>query len=309
MNLKKPKFWDYSEPCFYSYLLWPISILIKFIFLFKLRKKIKKKDIKTICIGNIYLGGTGKTSLAIKINDILKKKNIKTCFVKKYYRYQIDEQILLKNNGILFCEKNRIKALNQAVKEKYEVAIFDDGLQDHSINFDTNFICFNSKNWIGNGMTIPSGPLRQDLNSLKNYNHIFINGNSENYSQLEKSLLNINPKMTIHKSRYKPTNLHEFELSNNFLVFSGIGNHNTFISMLKEYEFKIIKDFEFPDHYLYKDQDLEHIMNLSKKHDCKILTTEKDYHRLDRNKIKNIKVVKSELLIEDEKKLIETILD
>ena len=71
MNLKKPKFWDYKKPNTLAYLLLPISFIIKFINSLKLKSKIKKSKIKTICVGNIYLGGTGKTSLSIKINEIL----------------------------------------------------------------------------------------------------------------------------------------------------------------------------------------------------------------------------------------------
>ena len=71
MHLKKPKFWDYKEPSIYSYILWPISILIKIINSFKTKQKVKNYKIKTICVGNIYLGGTGKTSLVIKINEIV----------------------------------------------------------------------------------------------------------------------------------------------------------------------------------------------------------------------------------------------
>ena len=309
MNLIKPKFWDYKKPSFYSYILWPISLIIKLLVLLKRKKKIIKKNIKTICIGNIYLGGTGKTSLAIKISNILKKKNIKVCFIKKYYQNQTDEQNLLRENGKLFCEKNRIRALNNAIDENYEVAIFDDGLQDYSINYDISLICFNSKNWIGNGMTIPSGPLRQDLNILKKYNHIFINGKIENYSEIENKTLKINPKIIIHKSKYVPINLNEFNIMDNYLVFSGIGNHKTFIGMLKDYGFKIIKDLEFSDHYFYKNKDIEYIKDLSNKFNCKIITTEKDYKRLDREKIKNIKFIKSELLIKDEQKLIKVILN
>ena len=95
MNLKKPKFWDYKKPNTLAYLLLPISYLLKLIRLFKIKSKIKKSKIRTICIGNIYLGGTGKTSLSIKINEILSKKKIKTCFVKKFYSTQFDERKLL----------------------------------------------------------------------------------------------------------------------------------------------------------------------------------------------------------------------
>ena len=80
MRFKKPKFWDYKKPSINSYLFWPISTLIKLIYYIKVLI-IKKKytSIKTICVGNIYLGGTGKTSLSIKINEIMNKKKIKAC--------------------------------------------------------------------------------------------------------------------------------------------------------------------------------------------------------------------------------------
>ena len=84
MKLKKPKFWDYKKPNIYAKILYPVSLLLQAINSL-LKTNPKKPNIKTICVGNIYLGGTGKTSLCIKINQILKKKNIRSCFVKKFY--------------------------------------------------------------------------------------------------------------------------------------------------------------------------------------------------------------------------------
>ena len=309
MNLKKPKFWDKQEPNFFSYILIPITIFFKIIVSLKPKSKIKIKDIKTICVGNIYLGGTGKTSLAIKIKEILTKKNIKTCFVKKFYTNQFDEQNLLKSYGKLFVANKRIDALNQAAKENYAVAILDDGLQDYSINYDMSLVCFNTINWIGNGMTIPSGPLRESLNVLKNYNNIFLNGVNEDTLEIEKKALKINPNINIHKSKYIPKNLNEFNINNNYLVFSGIGNHKTFISMLKEHRFKIIKDLEFSDHYNFTDRDLDKIINLAETLNCKVVTTEKDYFRLDEKYHENIKFIKSELKLDDEEKLVKILLN
>ena len=122
MKLKKPKFWDLKNPNILVFLLWPLSIFFKAITKLKKRKKIKSKKIKTICLGNIYIGGTGKTSLAIKFKKILDKNNIKTCFIKKFYSDQIDEQRLLEKYGKLFTDKIRINALNQAISENYEDA-------------------------------------------------------------------------------------------------------------------------------------------------------------------------------------------
>ena len=309
MNLKKPKFWDKQKPNFFSYILIPITIFFKIIVSLKPKSKIKIKDIKTICVGNIYLGGTGKTSLAIKIKEILTKKNIKTCFVKKFYTNQFDEQNLLKSYGKLFVANKRIDALNQAVKENYAVAILDDGLQDYSINYDISLVCFNTINWIGNGMTIPSGPLRESLNVLKNYNNIFLNGVNEDTLEIEKKALKINPNINIHKSKYIPKNLNEFNINSNYLVFSGIGNHKTFISMLKEHRFKIIKDLEFSDHYNFTDRDLDKIINLAETLNCKIITTEKDYHRLNKKYHESIKFIKSELKLDDEEKLVKILLN
>ena len=309
MNLKKPNFWDKKEPNFFSYILIPITIFFKIIVSLKPKSRIKIKDIKTICVGNIYLGGTGKTSLAIKIKEILTKKNIKTCFVKKFYTNQFDEQNLLKSYGRLFVANKRIDALNQAAKENYAVAILDDGLQDYSINYDMSLVCFNTINWIGNGMTIPSGPLRESLNVLKNYNNIFLNGVNEDTLEIEKKALKINPNINIHKSKYIPKNLNEFNINNNYLVFSGIGNHKTFISMLKEHSFKIIKDLEFSDHYNFTDRDLDKIINLAETLNCKVITTEKDYHRLNKKYHESIKFIKSELKLDDEEKLVKILLN
>ena len=105
MNLKKPKFWDYRKPNIYAYLLYPLTYLLKIINYLKLKlskQNYRKSNIRTICIGNIYIGGTGKTSLSIKINEILNQNKIKSCFVRKFYKTQIDEQKLLKSRGKLF---------------------------------------------------------------------------------------------------------------------------------------------------------------------------------------------------------------
>ena len=72
-------------------------------------------------------------------------------FYQKNYPDQIDEQILLSKFGKTFIHNSRIEALKKAILEKYEIAIFDDGLQDKSISYDLSFVCFNKKNLIGNG--------------------------------------------------------------------------------------------------------------------------------------------------------------
>ena len=308
MNIKKPKFWDYKKPNIYSYLLIPIAKLLQLISNLKKKSNPKKFKIKTICIGNIYLGGTGKTSLAIKINKILNKKNIKSCFIKKKYSNQNDEQKLLNNYGKLFVALNRADAIKQAEKENYDVAILDDGLQDKSIVYDLSFVCFNNLNWIGNGMTIPAGPLREDINNLQYYNNIFLNGNLENLEKLKKEIYKINPNLNIYLGKYEPLNLNEFEIGKSYFLFSGIGNHQTLVSMLKNNGLKIIKDIEFPDHYEYTETDINNILIEAKNLECQIITTEKDYFRLRNNNLDKFKIIKSELKIIDEDNFVKSLI-
>ena len=276
MKLKKPRFWDQKKPNLYAFLFYPLAIFIQI--LNSIKNKVPKNNfkIKTICLGNIYIGGTGKTSLCITLKNILNKKNIRSCFIKKFYKDQYDEQKLLKQNGKLFLEKKRIDALQKAEEENYEIAILDDGLQDKSINSDINVVCFNNINWIGNGMTIPAGPLRETINNLQKYDHIFLNGNLENIDNIQKKILSINPRSNIYIGKYELTNINEFNKQDNYLVFSGIGNHASFILMLKNEGLNIINHLEFPDHYQYTVSDINKIVKKAKNLNCKIITTEKD---------------------------------
>ena len=186
MKLKKPSFWDLPNPNFLSYLLIPFSlpiVLRNFLFYFLKKKKISK--IKTICVGNIYLGGTGKTPLTIKISQILKQEGIKVATIKKNYSNQKDEQLLLKQKTSLIITGSRKDAINQAIKEKYDVLVFDDGLQETKIDYDIKLVCFKSKIWIGNGQLIPAGPMREKISSLKRFDAVFLNGNSSNFEKIE----------------------------------------------------------------------------------------------------------------------------
>ena len=303
MKLKKPKFWDYKKPSFLSYLLIPFSIILGLIAKIKSKPKFSNSKIKTICVGNIYIGGTGKTSLAIKIKEILDKNNIKACFIKKFYPNQTDEQKLLSKNGTLFSSLKRITALDEAISKGFEVAIFDDGLQDSSIKYDLEIVCFNKLNWIGNGLTLPSGPLRENISNLKSYENVFLNGNEESLITIKEQIKKINPSMNINSGKYTPLNINEFDKNQSYLVFSGIGNHKTFIEMLKNNRLKIVSDLEYPDHYQYSKKDFDEIIINAKKYNAHIITTEKDYLRLENFNRNEIFYVKSSLDISDEESL------
>ena len=311
MNLKKPKFWDYKKPNFISNLLFPLSKLVEIRSDLINYKKKRFSNIKTICVGNIYLGGTGKTSIAIELKKILDKQNTKSCFIRKKYSNQIDEIRLLEKFGKTFVSESRIKALEDAISENYSVAIFDDGLQDINVTYDISFVCFNKKNFIGNGRVIPAGPLRESLSKIGKYKNIFFSGNDENDKNLKEILSKNSSNLNFFDSKYELLNIDKFDLNKKYVVFSGIGNHQTFIDMLKKNKFKIIKDFEFSDHYKYVQKDIKRIAKVAFENNAEILTTEKDYLRLNEKLQSGINYTKINLKISQieklEKKIIELV--
>jgi len=297
MKINRPLFWNNIN--LISILLYPLSLITFFVNIIKKTSHKKKLKIKTICVGNLYIGGTGKTPLSIKINNILKKK-YKTVFIKKKYYNQIDEQKILKHNGNLICKNNRSSALKIATKQKYHVAILDDGLQEKTFNYDISIACFNSSDGLGNNFLIPAGPLREVVSEIKNYNAVFLNGEKSN-RKLFKYLKKMNSNIKIFEAKYIPTNLRTFNRNSNFLFFCGLGNPAEFERTLKKYKFKIKKKFIYPDHYNFSDSDIFDIKILAKKKNLKIITTEKDYLRLNKKNRKNIKFLKTDLNIKNVK--------
>ena len=296
MKIIKPSY--LNDKNLISYLLTPFTIftiLINFSKNFLIRKKYK---IKTICVGNIYIGGTGKTSLSIQINKILKNK-FRTVFVKKRYLDQLDEAKMLQAHGKLISDENRGISLDKAEVKKFDVAILDDGLQDKKIDYDISIACFNSTYGIGNGYLLPAGPLREKLEILKKYNAIFLVGEKKN-KKLSSILKKFNNK--IFYSKYVPINIKNFNRKKTYLYFCGIGNPEEFENTLNKYKFKISKKFIFPDHHNYTNEDLEKIKKIALNDQLEIITTEKDYKRLTNNNKKNIKYLKVELQIENYKK-------
>ena len=305
MNFFKPKFWDKTKISFFSVLLFPIALIIKFLIIFK-RFFIKSNQcsIPVICVGNIYLGGTGKTPLSTEIYSILKSLNMNPAFIIKQYASYQDEFELEKKIGPIYQNKKRIEAIKKAIQNNVDIAILDDGFQDFSINKNLSIVCFNEKQWIGNGLTIPSGPLREDLSSLKRANCVLING--EKNINIENKIYSKNREIKIYYAKYKPTNISEFK-NKEVIAFAGIGNPINFFNLLKKNNINVTEEKKFPDHYNYSEKDLKNLINKLKVKNSILLTTEKDYFRINKNYRKNISFLKIVVEIQNRDQFIEEI--
>jgi tetraacyldisaccharide 4'-kinase len=306
MKLQKPKFWDYKKPSLLSYFLLPLTIPIIINNFFLKFKKISKKKYKTkkICIGNIYIGGTAKTPLTIKMYQIFNKLNFRTATIKKYYSNHVDEQKILAEKTKLYCLKDRNEAFNKASEDNMDVVIFDDGLQDKSINYDLSFVCFNNLKMIGNGFLIPSGPMREKIESISKYDSVFINGNKNDNINLKSLIKKYNKNIHIFESYYDPINIDQFDVTKKYIIFSGIGNPESFKEILTQNKMNIIKEIIFPDHYNYTQVEINKIKLQASILNADIITTEKDYIKINRSENEDIKFLKIKLKIVNEEKLI-----
>ena len=305
MNISKPKFWDIKKISIFSILLLPVALIIKLLFF--LKKTFTKKykfSIPVICVGNIYLGGTGKTPICIELNNILKNLNKKTAYVRKKHDVYEDEKNLLEQSGPVYEQPKRADALNDVVENKFEAAVLDDGFQDSSIKKDFSIICFNEKQWIGNGFTIPSGPLREKISSLKRADCVLINGTYN--SDIENKILKNNNSIKIFYFKYEPTNIDDFK-NRKAVCFAGIGNPKNFFSLLKENGINISEEISFPDHYNYSKIDLDNLIKKAKEKNSILLTTEKDYFRIHKDNRENIDCLKIKAKIGKENEFIEEI--
>ena len=299
MYFIKPKFWDEKKNSFLSILLYPLSIIYYLIVVIKKNFSIPQKfNIPIICVGNIYIGGTGKTSAAIEIAKILNQFK-KVCFLTKGYgrksRKDIylneldisnqktkdtgDEALLLNKFGHVYISNKRSEAINTIIKLGYDAIILDDGFQDSLIFKNLNILCFDSKSWIGNNNLIPAGPLREPLTSIKEANFIIIKG--EKNELIEKEIKTINPNIEIIYAQNRIENIETLR-NKNFIAFTGIGNPYSFFNTLLANEIKIIKQIIYPDHFEFTEENYKLLSLEAENNKCNLITTEKDYVRINK---------------------------
>ena len=307
MKLFKPKFWK-SKKNFFTILLIPLS-LITWIYIILKKTFIQKVkfNIPVICVGNIFIGGTGKTPLSIHIARKLSENGKNPAIVRKYYRSHIDEHnMILSYYNKLILNLNRSKGIYEALEKGYDAVILDDGFQDYKIKKNLSIICFNSNQLIGNGYLFPSGPLRESLSSLRNANILVING--EKSLDFEQKILKIKKNLKIYYSNYKPLNIQEFK-DKNLLVISGIGNPENFFKILEDNQMIIQKKMVYPDHYEFTKNEILKIIEYAKKNDFQIVMTEKDYYKIKDFSLENIKYLRVKLEIEKEEEFIQNVME
>ena len=274
---KIPYFWK-SKIHPFTLLLLPFSLIYFLLIKFNKINSIlsSKLKIKTICVGNLYLGGTGKTPLVKKIYDEIKKKE-RCCILKKFRKKHYDEIKLLNIGEDLFTPQKRIDGLKNAESKGYATVVIDDGMQDYSFKKDISILCVKSKTGFGNELILPSGPLREPLKEIEQYKIAVVNGiKNEN---INNTLKKYNPNIKIFYSHYEIENIEEL-YNKKFLAFSGIGDNDSFFEILKKNNIKILDTAEFEDHHKFTEKEILKLTKIANNKNLHLITTDKNYNNI-----------------------------
>ena len=295
--ISQPKFWKNRN--FVSDILLPLSFFYLFISSFKnyFEKKFKSK-LTIICVGNLTIGGTGKTPTVIYIAELLKNINYNVTILLKGYGGALkgplrvtqknkssdvgDEALLHSRINETWISNIRSKGVQliEGVDKKNNLIIMDDGLQNNSVEKDVNIAVFDGEEGIGNGRVIPSGPMRENLKfGLKKIKFVLIIG--EDKSNISNLIKLINNKIKIFYATYEPDiKIIKAFKNKKIIAFAGIGFPNKFYNLLKKINFNVLETKDFPDHHIYKKNELNLLIQKSKLLNATLVTTEKDYVKI-----------------------------
>lgn len=284
--------------------------------------KTYKSPCFVICVGNINIGGAGKTPTCIWLGKSLAKTNYKAAFLSRGYKGSIknptlithnhsfqeagDEPLLLREVLPTCVAKNYAKGAKYLEKLGYQIIIMDDGYQNPSIYKNYSLLVINGSFGFGNELLIPAGPLRENIKSgLKKADDLLIIGESN--EKLEETISLNNLKNNTYYGKYKVVSSEIIKSRQNIIAFCGIAMPMKFIATLKHLQFKVIKFEIFPDHHNYKEQELNNIIEQSKKYSALVVTTTKDYTKIPETLKPYIKAIEIQLEVNNSYKLINKI--
>ena len=149
---------------------------------------------------------------------------------------------------------------------------------------------------------MPAGPLRETLSSIKRAHCIVINGKKD--SKIEEEIYKKNTNIKIYYSKFKLLNNNKFK-DKKVIAFAGIANTSNFFDLLEENQIKLINKISFPDHYKFLKKDLDELIHESNNQNAILVTTEKDYCRINEDYKNNIECIKVELEISNKNSFVE----
>ncbi len=286
-----PKFWDRKD--FWSRLavaaLAPLGWLHGASIAWKARNSVSfRPRAAVICIGNLTVGGTGKTPVAIAIARALIAKGRKPFFLSRGYGGRLkgpiqvipqhnardvgDEPLLLAAAAPVIVSRARDEGARLAVEFGADVIVMDDGHQNFSLAKDLSFIVIDAEQQFGNGQIVPAGPMREFASQgLARADAVIVVG--EGTPDLAGYT---GPVLRAHL-----THVDVPELKGRRVVgFAGIGRPDKFFRSLRAFGADVVATKRFADHHVYKMSELARLKAKARSEGALLVTTEKDYVRM-----------------------------
>jgi len=283
------KFW--SKRGILNFLLLPFSGFYLLVHLINFYgRKPKRVAAKVICLGNIMVGGAGKTPLAIALGKALLKQGKKVAFISRGYKGALssatavrvdarthtfkevgDEPLLLAQIAPTYICTNRYFAARLAEEEGADTLIMDDGLQNNTLVKDISILVCDGKYGLGNGFILPAGPLREPFSFVSQLiDYVFC---------YDKKLQFSDKKSFIGKTEVVTKGLK----GKRYIALCGIATPEKFLASLRQSGAVVVAKFIFPDHHPFSELEIANVLAAARKHKAQIITTAKDYVRLPKS--------------------------
>ena len=318
MMLKAPKFWYLKKDSFLSNSLYPLSLI------FRLGTKIrniisseKHSKLPVICVGNIVIGGAGKTPVALKIGNMLKESGYNPHFVSKGYggleknntlvkdwhspNSVGDESLLLSEIAPTWIGIDRNRSFKLASDNGADCIVMDDGFQNPTLQKDFSIIVINGEQGFGNKRVIPSGPLRESINrGLSRTNLVITIGD------ISESVKDKIPKhIPIIEANFKIKEDDLMLKGQKVTAFAGIAYPEKFFNSLKLLKANIVDEISYSDHHIYSENDLLYLAEIANKNNSILVSTKKDIVRIPKSFRSLVRTIDGFIQLNDEKLLLE----
>jgi len=253
----------------------------------------ERMDVPVICVGNINVGGTGKTPTVIALLDIFRDLGITAHVVSRghggseigpllvdernHSATQVgDEPLLISAFGPCWVAKDRTAGAKAAIKAGAQVIVLDDGFQNPSLHKDLSIVVVDAEIGFGNGRVMPAGPLREPLtDGLSRADIVIPIGTAAAQKRLIAQLNN-----PVWSGELRPLETGMDWSGTRFIAFAGIGRPAKFFATLKALDANVVATRAFPDHAPYTDAILQRLKAEAKAKSAQLVTTEKDMARL-----------------------------
>ena len=313
--LRSPKFWD-NENSGLVKVLTPVSKLYSYISKMRLNSVTPiKAEVPVVCVGNVVLGGAGKTPTVELICNILREKfnnpNILTAGYGGYLKNVVrvdpklhsylqvgDEALLSANVAPTWVGRNRVNSGNAAVLCGADILVMDDGFQNNSLVKDLKILVVDSNQMFGNGHLFPAGGLRElPETGVQKSDAVLIIGDKND--ELETRIKSMKHDIPIFRAKMVTTNRVEIE-NNRVIGFCGLGYPSKFKDTLTNCGYELVDFVPFSDHHPYTITEIQKLINGAKSANATLVTTMKDYVKIPHVFKNKVSVIEIKLEPEDD---------